>query len=344
MSDSKNRLRESGGSLSARYLDVQLVALDGFGFPRARALDSLGTTEVALANPRTRFALTDVARLYTTTARELGRECLGLEVGNAFRVAGFGKSGRIYALCRDLAEVIATNARYQKLAVDAGHISLAENESHAGLRLDPHYAEPERFRHVTELVFGGYGTAFRWLGWSSGTGIAAVHLRHAAPSDTSLHERVFGCPVHFGARHNRLDIHPDALRQPLPTSDPNRLAIARERLDRLLAEPGGESFHDAFDAAVRTCLRDGRLSLACCGEVLGRSERELRADLKREGLTYREAVDAVRRAMFAERVDAGDSLVTVAGALGYNDQAAFTRAFKRWHGVTPSAWMESRDA
>ena len=344
MSDSEHRLRESGGTLSARYLDVQLVALDGFGFPRARALDSLSISEAALAEPRNRFPLADVARLYTTAARELGRESLGLEVGNAFRVAGFGKSGRIYALCRDLAEVISTNARYQKLAVDAGQVSLMEEDGHAGLQLDTHYGERERFRHVTELIFGGYGTAFRWLGWSSGTGIAAVHLRHAAPADTSLHERVFGCPVHFGADSNRLDIHPDALRQPLPTSDPARLALARERLDRLLAEPGGDSFQDAFDAAVRTCLRDGRLSLACCGVVLGRSERELRADLKREGLTYREAVDAVRRTLFAERVDAGDSLVSIAATLGYNDQPAFTRAFKRWHGVTPSAWMESKGA
>ena len=344
MSDSEQKLRESGGSLSARYLDVQLFALDGFGFPRARALDALGTTEVALSDPRNRFAIADVARLYYTASRELGRESLGLEVGNAFRVAGFEKSGRIYALCRNLAEVIATNARYQRLAVDAGHVSLIKESGQAGLQLDPHYAEPERFRHVTELIFGGYGTAFRWLGWSSGTGIAAVHLRHCAPSDTSLHNRVFGCPVHFGAESNRLDIHPDALHQPLPTSDPARLALARERLDRLLAEPGGDSFRDAFDASVRTCLRDGRLSLACCGEVLGRNERELRADLKAEGLTYREAVDAVRRTLFEERVEAGDSLVTIAGALGYNDQAAFTRAFKRWHGVTPSAWIESRNA
>ena len=36
--------------------------------------------------------------------------------------------------------------------------------------------------------------------------------------------------------------------------------------------------------------------------------------------------------------DRAVSLAEIAWLLGFSDQSAFTRAFKRWMGVTPGAW------
>ena len=337
------------GDMSARYLDAQLGTLADMGFARDRALQIVGLDESRLAERRTRIGIDAVARLYDIAATELSNPLLGLEVGNGFRVAAFQKSGRIYAFCRDLVEVVETNARYQRVAIDAGVIRHVEEPQEDGslrdyLEFAPRYADADAYRHITELVFGSYGTAFRWLSWGSGEGIASVQLRHAAPpGNLSLYDTVFGCPVAFGAPHNRLEFMPGISREPLATADPERLALMSERLEQLmrargLADGPGASLSAALEAAIRTCLRNGAVSLPCAADVLERSERALRADLKREGLRFRDALDAVRRKRFHEMRDMGASLAETAQALAYNDQAAFNRAFRRWYGVAPGRY------
>ena len=68
------------------------------------------------------------------------------------------------------------------------------------------------------------------------------------------------------------------------------------------------------------------------------TDAQLRRRLRAEGWTFRTETDRVRRAILVERHAAKDSLATIALALGYNDQAAFNRAVKRWYGVPPGRW------
>ncbi len=61
------------------------------------------------------------------------------------------------------------------------------------------------------------------------------------------------------------------------------------------------------------------------------------------GLSYQELLDGVRRDS-AERYIASTALSIdeIAYLLGYSEPAAFHRAFKRWHDVTPQAFREQR--
>jgi AraC-like DNA-binding protein len=65
--------------------------------------------------------------------------------------------------------------------------------------------------------------------------------------------------------------------------------------------------------------------------------RTLQRRLEQEGTTYHDVLESVRRAL-AELYMNDDSLsfVDIAFLLGYSDLSAFSRAFKRWHGVAPT--------
>ena len=59
----------------------------------------------------------------------------------------------------------------------------------------------------------------------------------------------------------------------------------------------------------------------------------------REGLSFQSLLDEACRATAYELLANSDMrAVNAATALGYSDPAAFTRAFRRWTGTTPSAW------
>ena len=72
------------------------------------------------------------------------------------------------------------------------------------------------------------------------------------------------------------------------------------------------------------------------------SPRTLRRKLTEAGTSYRALQDEVRQALAEELLSTGALTVSdVALRLGYAEAASFIRAFKRWTGRTPSAYLRA---
>ena len=85
-------------------------------------------------------------------------------------------------------------------------------------------------------------------------------------------------------------------------------------------------------------LPHGNVRVASVAKRLGLSERTLARKLASVGLTYSEALEQLRRVL-ARRYLAEDDLSVsrVAWLLGFREVSAFTNAFRRWTGHTPTA-------
>jgi AraC-like DNA-binding protein len=74
-------------------------------------------------------------------------------------------------------------------------------------------------------------------------------------------------------------------------------------------------------------------------EAVGLSVRSLQRRLSAAGTTYSRLVDEVRMRTALPLLEDPDILLTeIAYDLGYSHPAHFTRAFRRWAGVTPSEY------
>ena len=58
-------------------------------------------------------------------------------------------------------------------------------------------------------------------------------------------------------------------------------------------------------------------------------------DLAKRGTNFTEVKNRVLRDLADVKIKQGISLAEIALSLGYNDQPAFTRAYKRWYGYPP---------
>ena len=73
------------------------------------------------------------------------------------------------------------------------------------------------------------------------------------------------------------------------------------------------------------------------------SPRTLQRKLREEGTSFKELSDSVRKSIALNYVKTGDHPVReISCMLGYNELSAFTRAFRRWTGITPVDYRKKK--
>jgi AraC-like DNA-binding protein len=164
------------------------------------------------------------------------------------------------------------------------------------------------------------------------------HLRASGVEEAS---RAFGAPVRFAAPDNRLMFPVRELASPSRLGNP-QLADQLTKLATALAAEVTPfaSLEDRVVQTARALLAAGvRPHRALVARRLGMSQRSLQRGLEAEGTTFR----AVQESALRELVEALLSnptlkLDAVAHSVGFGDQAAFSKAFRRWTGCTPARY------
>ena len=81
----------------------------------------------------------------------------------------------------------------------------------------------------------------------------------------------------------------------------------------------------------------------CFAGLLAMHRRTLSRRLEGSGMGYRAVANEIRFEIARQLLeDTEVSLGQIAAALCYSEASAFTRAFRGWSGLTPSAWRSGR--
>ena len=166
--------------------------------------------------------------------------------------------------------------------------------------------------------------------------VTEVTLPYERPLHAERYQRVFGCPVRFGARAAEAKISPDSLDTPPLQANPEAAALAERQCAELSARMAGDG---STTAAVRREILAVPGEFPALSEVarrLHQSERGLRRRLASEGSRYRQVLDEVRETLARAYLrDTQLQVEEIAERLGYSDAANFTHAFRRWTGSAP---------
>ena len=104
-----------------------------------------------------------------------------------------------------------------------------------------------------------------------------------------------------------------------------------------------------FGKSLREVLRNHmghvHLSLETTAEIIGLTPRTLQRQLSKNQFTYKQLIDQLRYEKALPLLkDNQSSLLDIALGLGYSDAAHFTRAFRRWAGMTPREFRKQHAA
>jgi AraC-like DNA-binding protein len=174
----------------------------------------------------------------------------------------------------------------------------------------------------------------------------AVEFMHAAPSYAQEYQRILGPDVRFGCRHNRMLIDVRWLDMRLPNHHPLALRQALALLEQEACEVHQKI--DLIQTVERAIARDltrGSHIEKIAGD-LNMSSRTLRRRLTEHSLTFEALLEQVRRGRTLNLLANPElSIERITEEVGYSDVRSFRRAFRRWTGMSPSAFRnESADA
>ncbi|HST36842.1 MAG TPA: helix-turn-helix domain-containing protein [Allosphingosinicella sp.] len=104
-----------------------------------------------------------------------------------------------------------------------------------------------------------------------------------------------------------------------------------------------DGFRKRVEAELEHRLADGPPGIDIVARALGCSRQTLYRRLKAEGVTFASVLDDLRRRRALKLIrDPMLQVRTVGYDLGFSDPAAFSRAFKRWTGLSPRAFRERK--
>ena len=170
-----------------------------------------------------------------------------------------------------------------------------------------------------------------------------VTFQHSCRSDPADYQRLFQCPVAFNAAQDGIYGALGGLASAtLPSSSP-QLARANAALcEDYLSERQNLISARVRDLIAKELEQGVSPALPAIASTLAMSERKLQRLLREEGIQFRDLLDDVR-AVLARQLLANDALSIgrIAEQLGFDSLSSFTRACRRWHGVTPRALRQS---
>jgi AraC-like DNA-binding protein len=323
------------------------LLIDFLGFLGRRGLDADVVCLAAdidrdvIDEPNSRVPASAMERLWAAAERLTGDADLGLHSAESYNPGALSIVGYVILSSRTAGEALERLARYapllnEGLRVRIEHAPGATSCAFGAAEGVDSFLHRSPRQAMETLAAGIVLTLGRLV--TRPPAPTAVTFRHAAPASVTEHTRLLGPVVRFDQPENAVVYPTAALAASMLSADPALLEVfesdARRRLEQLKS-------HGAVSGRVQSIvgarLKGEVPSLATIASELAMSERSIQRSLTEESTSYREIVDEVRKGLALSHLSRpGTSAADVAFLLGFSEPSAFTRAFRRWTGSSPT--------
>jgi AraC-like DNA-binding protein len=280
---------------------------------------------------------------------ELGEPDLGLNAGRRVRPGHFGTLGFALTSCGNARQFIDRTVRYSALVHDGCRNEIEECDGKIVWRFLSELPGGEPLGRVqNDLNVTMWITLARWIFDATDQMPAYVTFQHRRPENAAAYASVLGPNVCFGAPFTAIAFDTFSRDRPLASAHDSVSkvldSLCEGQLEALLASrnaPFLRKCADIIASTFETC--EPRIDHV--SERLGMSVRELRRRLAEFQTEYRVLVNQVRFEVARRQLlDPDIGIAEIAYTLGFSQQSAFQRAFKRWTGVTPGEFRRRRNA
>ena len=326
----------------ARASVVSAVMLFGLskGISPQEMKQATGVSLEALVDPEGRLPDQVMAQAWKLIGERFPGQAIALEMATAAPMSVFGPLAQAARFSPTRGAMLSLFSRYDKVLSGGLHMSIVRSGPSTALVLE----------HQMDAVDGGHGAeAAVGLGsriardlFGIQDSVVEIEFAHPPNAPEAVYHEWFGAPVRFGCGRNAMVFDSEELQKTPAQTNPQMYAFIETHL--ALVEKGllaniREEPLDRVRVQLAAQAHRSDYSAESLAQKTGMSVRTLQRFTAKHGVSLRSMIEEVREAN-ARRLlsDARLSVDEVAFLLGYSDDRAFRRAFKRWTGTTPAAF------
>lgn len=263
---------------------------------------------------------------------------LGLLMGKKASLANTGPLRFLVLNAATLRDALQSLFHYGQLWYKGLFLSLKEEQGYAGIQMRIKGDAPDKEQLQTAYLVATVSIMEMVLGKSWHPTL--VRISYPKPKSAHLYEKLFGCPVWFGQSQHELLFPQKELDQQRSGHDNQLDDFLRTHLTAL-------HDHKKNDLQIQVCqmieelLLHGDCSIDRVSEYFSVHRFTLYRYLSQQNTSFEILLEQTRKNKAKQLLENSEmSILEIAQLLGYEAQGNFSRAFKRWYGISPRAWRK----
>lgn len=310
----------------------------------ARAEDLAERAGVSLADlldQDNRIAMPNYIALMCAAKELTGDSAIALHYGEEVDLGELSITGLIMNASETMGDAFVQMNRFGRLAIEVEGVAAGANRFRhvadaRGVWLVDDRANPNAFPELTEVTFARMCCHPRRF--LPRPHFLEVHVTHPEPPHRFEYDRIFQCPVVFNAEWNAWRGDPELAGHRIQLHSKYVFGVLSEKAEALLKElETSRSTRGRVESLLMPILHTGDIGMDAIAVKMAVSRQTLFRRLKAEEATFEKVLDDLRHRLSLHYLSGRKTSVNeTAYLVGFSDPAAFSRAFKRWTGKSPS--------
>ncbi|KKN98763.1 hypothetical protein LCGC14_0144430 [marine sediment metagenome] len=292
------------------------------------------STDLSLAQ----ISQTEMNRLWDAASKLASDDCFGLAMGHSYCSNTLKVLGLAAVSSETVGAALQRVLRYMPVFSTQVQLYSVEDEQYVTV-----YFEPRGTPHPFQMEAVVAQCSKIWEALENGQTPLVLETRligeHEKTRETC--ESILPGRVRLGVKRIAVRMNRQLMKNPLPSAD----AFLRKRLDASLEDMLGDlpnvEFAEQVKQRIRALVSEREVSEELVATPFNMSPRHLRRKLSETHTTYEKLLDEVRMELAMRLIQEGRlNLGRIAFELGFLDPSSFTRAFRRWTGMSPTAFKD----
>lgn len=311
-------------------------ALEYTGVDSTRIFQAVGIPLSLKNDPMCRLPVATLSKLFRTCVDVTHNPYFGLTVAKFIHISNLHALGYALAASSNLLEFCQRLARFFRLASQTCDVNVLEIEQEVHLNIKLLVvvsAETE------DALMGFVILAMRNL-YKPGFTPLRVRLSHDMPREgAEPYETLFRCPVSFSASGPMMAFSKKDLQEPLAGGCAELAQLNDNLATKYIARLDKNDVVTTVRQKIIEYLPNGDCTRDKVASAMCISPTTLQFKLSQRDTNFHDLLDTIRKELATSYVQQSVlSITEITFLLGFNDTSNFTRAFKRWEGMSPTSY------
>ena len=325
----------------ASWAKVVCAAINARGVDSSQLLERAEIFPDSLIDPEGRISVQKMSRLWALAVEATGDETFGLSVPNFILPTSFHALGFSLMVSASLRDAWLRTQRYYKVVSDVLDIHIQQGSNESALC----YVKVPGKEYATEAIDAFVATMVKLS--TDITGGSAkptkILLERKEPKQSDCFKVSLACDIYFESGCNEIYYKNEDLDRILTAANRDIALKNDEVVQSYLSRLLKQSLSRQVTEKIIMLLAMGEPSQEVIANELHLSSRQLQRKLKEESSSFRGLLEEVRKDLAKNYLARPQqSVIEIAFQLGFQDPSNFTRAFKRWFGVSPTSFRKQQ--